>query len=161
MSNETAGKLTVGQPAPGFTLPATGARTISLKDYQGKQAVVLYFYPKDDTPGCTKEACAFRDLESSFGEVGAAILGVSTDPVDSHEAFARKFSLGFPLLADLDASVATAYGAYGSKNFYGKESVGVLRTTFVIDREGILRKIYPNVKVDQHADEVLAFLGTL
>jgi peroxiredoxin Q/BCP len=159
--SETATELKVGQPAPGFTLPATGGRTISLKDYQGKEAVVLYFYPKDDTPGCTKEACAFRDLESTFAEAGAVILGVSTDPVDSHEAFARKFSLGFPLLADLDASVATAYGAYGTKNFYGKESTGVLRTTFVIDREGILRKIYPNVKVDQHADEVLAFLRTL
>jgi thioredoxin-dependent peroxiredoxin len=161
MSSETSTKLTVGQPAPTFSLPATGNRTISLEDYKGKQAVVLYFYPKDDTPGCTTEACAFRDLESTFAEAGAAILGVSADPVDSHEAFARKFSLGFPLLADLDVAVANAYGAYGTKNLYGKVSQGVLRHTFVIDREGILRKIYPNVKVDQHADEVLAFLHTL
>jgi len=161
MSNEKVTQPPVGAPAPGFRLAATGGRTISLADYHGKQAVVLYFYPKDDTPGCTKEACAFRDLEGQFADAGAAILGVSTDPVDSHEAFARKFSLGFPLLADLDAAVATAYGAYGTKNLYGKISEGVLRTTFVIDREGIIRKIYPNVKVDQHADDVLAFLGTL
>ncbi|HVA89071.1 MAG TPA: peroxiredoxin [Chloroflexota bacterium] len=161
MSNEKPTQPSVGQPAPTFSLAATGGRTISLADYHDKQALVLYFYPKDDTPGCTKEACAFRDLEGKFADVGAAILGVSTDPVDSHEAFARKFSLGFPLLADPDASVAHAYGAYGTKNLYGKISEGVLRTTFVIDRAGIVRKVYPNVKVDQHADEVLAFLGTL
>jgi len=158
MNNETSATVAVGQPAPTFSLSATGGRTISLEDYKGKQAVVLYFYPKDDTPGCTKEACAFRDLESTFAEAGAAILGVSADPVDSHEAFARKFSLGFPLLADLDAAVADAYGTKGVDD---KGSAKVLRSTFVIDREGVLRKIYSNVKVDQHADEVLAFLHTV
>ncbi len=152
---------TIGQPAPTFTLPATGGQTVRLEDFRGKQAVVLYFYPKDDTPGCTKEACAFRDLSGDFAGSGAVILGVSADPVDSHEAFAAKFTLGFPLLADIDTQVARAYGAYGKKVFSGREYEGVLRTTFVIDREGMLRQIYPDVKVDQHAEEVLGFLGTL
>ena len=157
----TAIQPAIGRPAPSFSLPATGGQTISLDDFKGKQAVVLYFYPKDDTPGCTKEACAFRDLGSQFAGVGAAILGVSTDPVNSHEAFAAKYSLGFPLLADTDAAVATAYGVYGPKSAYGKEYVGITRSTFVIDRDGILRKVYPKVQVEQHADEVLAFLKTL
>jgi peroxiredoxin Q/BCP len=152
---------TIGQPAPTFTLPATGGETIALQDFRGKHAVVLYFYPKDDTPGCTKEACAFRDLSSDFAKAGAVILGVSADPVDSHEAFAAKFSLGFPLLADTSNDVARAYGAYGKKVYSGKEFEGVLRTTFIIDREGVIRQIYPEVKVEQHAEEVLGFLGTL
>jgi peroxiredoxin Q/BCP len=151
----------VGEPAPAFSLPATGGKTISLDDFRGKQAMVLYFYPRDDTPGCATEACAFRDLEREFAGAGAAILGVSTDPVDSHEAFARKFSLGFPLLADTDAAVSTAYGVCGPKNLYGKESISITRTTFVIDREGIVRRVYPRVKVDQHAEEVLDFLRTV
>jgi peroxiredoxin Q/BCP len=151
----------VGSPAPAFTLPATGGATISLDDYRDKQAVVLYFYPKDDTPGCTTESCAFRDLQSPFAAAGAAILGVSTDPVDSHEAFARKYSLGFPLLADVDARVCTEYGVYGPKTTYGKTSIGITRTTFVIDRQGIVRKVYPRVKVDQHAEDVLEFVRTL
>jgi peroxiredoxin Q/BCP len=159
MTSDTT--LTIGQPAPTFTLPATGGQTVRLEDFHGKQSVVLYFYPKDDTPGCTKEACAFRDLSSDFARAGAVILGVSTDPVDSHEAFAAKYSLGFPLLADTDAQVSRAYGAYGPKSSSGRQYEGVLRTTFVIDREGVLRKIYPDVKVDQHAEEVLSFLGTL
>lgn len=150
-----------GTAAPQFSLPATGGATISLDDFRGKQPVVLYFYPKDDTPGCTKEACAFRDLSGQFSLVGAAILGVSADAVDSHEAFAARYSLGFPLLADTDTSVARAYGAYGKKDPLGTGSEGVLRKTFVIDRDGILRKTYPNVKVEEHADEVLAFLKTL
>ena len=146
----------VGQPAPAFTLPTVGGQSIALADYQGKQAVVLYFYPADDTPGCTKEACSFRDLGSQFAEAGAAILGVSPDPVDSHAKFAGKYSLNFPLLADTDKAVAKAYGAWGEKTSYGKTSQGILRTTFVIDRKGIIQKVFPKVKVDQHGDEVLA-----
>ena len=145
----------VGQPAPAFTLPTPGGQSLSLADFKGKQAVVLYFYPADDTPGCTKEACSFRDLGSQFAEAGAAILGVSPDPVESHAKFAGKYSLNFPLLADTDTAVARAYGAWGEKTSYGKTSVGILRTTFVIDRQGVIRKIFPKVKVDQHGDEVL------
>jgi peroxiredoxin Q/BCP len=157
----TTAQPAVGQPAPSFSLPATDGRTVSLDDFRSKEAVVLYFYPKDDTPGCTKEACAFRDLGGDFARAGAAILGVSPDSVASHEQFAGKFGLTFPLLADADAAVATAYGAYGPKMSYGKESVGIIRSTFVIDRDGIIRNVYPNVKVEQHADEVLAFVRSL
>ena len=145
----------IGQPAPSFSLATTGGKTISLDDYKGKHAVVLYFYPEDDTSGCTKEACAFRDLGSQFAEAGAVILGVSPDPVESHAKFAGKYSLNFPLLADTDTSVTKAYGAWGEKISNGKPTIGLIRTTFVIDREGIVRKVYPRVKVDQHADEVL------
>jgi peroxiredoxin Q/BCP len=150
-----------GQAAPAFTLPTTGGKNINLSDFKGHQAVVLYFYPKDDTPGCTKEACSFRDLGSQFAEAGAAILGVSADPVDSHEQFVGKFSLNFPLLADTDTSVCQAYGVWGEKSRYGKTFLGVTRTTFVIDREGIVRKVYPKVSVDQHADEVLQMVRSL
>ncbi len=150
-----------GQAAPKFTLPTADDQSISLDDYKGKQVVVLYFYPKDDTPGCTKEACAFRDLGSQFADAGAVVLGVSPDPVDSHARFAGKFSLNFPLLADADATVAKAYGAWGEKTNYGKTSMGILRTTFVIDRQGVIRKIFPRVKVDQHADEVLEVVRSL
>ena len=151
----------VDQAAPEFTLPTTGGQSISLDDYKGKQAVVLYFYPKDDTPGCTKEACAFRDLGSQFADAGAVILGVSPDPVESHARFAGKFSLNFPLLADADATVAKAYGAWGEKTNYGKTSMWIIRSTFVIDRQGIVRKVFPQVKVDQHADEVLEIVRSL
>ena len=151
----------VGQPAPSFSLSAAGGRAISLDDFRGTQDVVLYFYPKDDTPGCTKEACAFRDLGAEFEAAGAVILGVSPDDVSSHDAFAAKYSLGFPLLADTDAAVATAYGVYGPKTSNGQEYVGITRSTFVIDRDGVIRKVYPNVKVDQHVDEVLAFVRSL
>ena len=150
-----------GQPAPSFSLPTTGGKTISLADFTGKQAVVLYFYPEDDTPGCTKEACAFRDLGSQFAEAGAVILGVSTDSVSSHEQFAGKFGLNFPLLADTDTAVSTAYGTWGEKNLYGRKSIGMTRATFVIDREGIVRKVFPRVKVDQHADAVLEAVRSL
>ena len=154
-------RIAIGQRAPEFSLDATGGRQISLGEFQGKQAVVLYFYPKDDTPGCTTEACAFRDLSARFAEAGATILGISPDTVASHEAFAAKHALPFPLLADPDHAVAAAYGVYGEKTLYGKQSMGIIRSTFVIDRGGIVRKIYSQVKVADHAEEVLAFLGTL
>ena len=148
-----------GEMAPEFSLPTqTGASPVSLADFRGKKSVVLYFYPKDDTPGCTAESCSFRDMRSEFEEAGAEILGVSLDDVDSHRQFADKYRLPFPLLADTDAAVSTAYGVYKEKNLYGKKSMGIERTTFVIDPEGRVAKVYPRVKVDQHTDEVLAFL---
>ncbi|HVK03938.1 MAG TPA: thioredoxin-dependent thiol peroxidase [Armatimonadaceae bacterium] len=148
-----------GDVAPEFSLPTqTGDAPVSLADFRGKKSVVLYFYPKDDTPGCTAESCAFRDMRGEFEEAGAEILGVSLDDVDSHRKFAEKYRLPFPLLADTDAAVSTAYGVYKEKNLYGKKSMGIERTTFVIDRDGRVARVYPRVKVDQHADEVLAFL---
>ena len=148
-----------GEMAPDFELPTqTSDKPIRLSDYKGKQSVVLYFYPKDDTPGCTTESCNFRDMTPDYEEVGAAILGISLDDVDSHRKFADKYKLPFPLLADTDTKVSTAYGVYKEKNLYGKKSMGIERTTFVIDREGMIAKVFPRVKVDQHGDEVLAFL---
>lgn len=153
--------LSEGQKAPDFTLPATGGRTISLADYLGKNTVVLYWYPKDDTPGCTKEACFFRDMEAEFASVGAVILGVSLDSIKSHEKFAEKYNLPFPLLADEDKTVSTAYGVFKEKSMYGKTFLGIERTTFVIDKEGIIRKIWPKVKVEGHIDQVLDFIRGL
>jgi peroxiredoxin Q/BCP len=148
-----------GEMAPDFELATqTSDKPIRLSDYRGKQSVVLYFYPKDDTPGCTTESCTFRDMIPDYEEVGAAILGVSLDDVDSHRKFAEKYKLPFPLLADTDTKVSTAYGVYKEKNLYGKKSMGIERTTFVINRDGKIAKVFPRVKVDQHGDEVLAFL---
>ena len=149
----------IGKPAPDFTLPSTSGEPVSLKQYKNKKTVVLYFYPKDETPGCTREACGFRDLTPQFEERGAVILGVSTDPVDSHLKFRDKHHLPFPLLADEDASVSKAYGVYKQKNLYGKKYLGIERTTFVIDRTGRIAQIYPKVKVDGHVQDVLEFLG--
>lgn len=153
--------LKEGQLAPDFTLPAAGGQTISLSDYRGKQSVILYFYPKDDTPGCTKEACSFRDVKAEFEQVGAAILGVSVDSVKSHEKFAEKYHLPFPLLADEDQSVVNSYGVWKEKSMYGKTYMGTERTTFAIDKDGIIRKIWPKVKVEGHTDEVLDFVRGL
>ena len=153
--------LTEGEKAPDFTLPATGGKTISLMDYAGKKAVVLYFYPKDDTPGCTKEACFFRDIQAEFDAAGAAILGVSVDSVRSHEKFAEKYHLPFPLLSDEDKTVVNAYGVWKQKSNYGKTYFGTERTTFLIDREGVIRKIWPEVKVEGHVDEVLEAVRAL
>ncbi|MCC7107065.1 MAG: thioredoxin-dependent thiol peroxidase [Chloroflexi bacterium] len=149
----------VGSQAPMFRLPSSGGGEVSLDDFRGKQAVVLYFYPRDDTPGCTREACAFRDLKGEFERKGAAILGVSTDNVASHDRFSGKFGLNFPLLADIDASVSRAYGVYGPKQMMGKRFQGIHRTTFVIDKDGRVKAVFPDVKVDGHADEVMAALG--
>ena len=153
---------TEGQTAPAFSLMTqTGNEPVSLSDFTGKQAVVLYFYPKDDTPGCTTQSCTFRDMSAEYENAGAAILGVSLDDVDSHKAFAEKFRLPFPLLADTDHTVSEAYGVYKEKNLYGKKSMGIERTTFVIDKNGVIAKVFPRVKVDLHGDEVLAFLKQL
>ncbi|MGD9519269.1 MAG: thioredoxin-dependent thiol peroxidase [Armatimonadota bacterium] len=150
-----------GKKAPQFTLPASTGQRISLKDYRGKSHVVLYFYPRDMTPGCTKEACSFRDLGKEFAAAGAVILGVSTDDLSSHEKFTKAHHLTFPLLSDNDAKVSTKYGVYKEKNMYGRKVMGIERTTFVIDREGVVRRIWRKVKVERHADEVLDFVRNL
>ncbi len=149
----------IGRPAPDFALPSTTGETITLKQYKGKKTVVLYFYPKDETPGCIKEACGFRDLAAEFEKVNTVILGVSNDPMESHLAFRDKHKLPFPLLADVDATVSKQYGVYKQKNLYGKKILGIERTTFVIDRTGRIAQIYPKVKVDGHVQDLLEFLS--
>ena len=147
--------LKEGDKAPDFSLPATDGKTFSLKDLAGKK-VVLYFYPKDMTPGCTKEACDFRDDHSALQKAGAVVLGVSADTVQSHEKFRQKYELPFPLLSDADLKVSTDYGTWGKKKLYGREFMGMIRSTFLIDEKGKIAKIWPKVKVDQHSQEVLA-----
>jgi peroxiredoxin Q/BCP len=149
-----------GETAPDFTLAADDGRQVKLSDLRGKP-VVLYFYPKDDTPGCTKEACAFRDRTAELKAQGAVVLGVSPDDVESHGRFRDKFSLNFPLLADLGHQVAERYGAWREKNMYGKVSMGVQRSTFVIDGEGKVRKVWKKVNVDGHDQQVLDALAAL
>ena len=148
----------IGKPAPDFSLPSSSGETVTLKQFKGKKTVILYFYPKDETPGCTKEACGFRDLSADFEKVDAVILGVSPDAIDSHQKFATKHKLLFPLLSDPDSAVAKAYGVWKQKNLYGKKYMGVERTTFVIDRTGRIAQIYPKVKVEGHVADVLGFL---
>ncbi|HEY6547103.1 MAG TPA: thioredoxin-dependent thiol peroxidase [Vicinamibacteria bacterium] len=149
-----------GKKAPDFTLESSAGGSLSLKELRGK-TVVLYFYPKDDTPGCTREACAFRDSQAALKKKGAVVLGVSGDSLPSHEKFKAKYKLNFPLLSDPDKAVAKKYGAWGEKVLYGKKTVGMIRSTFVIDGEGVVRKVFPRVRVDGHADQVLAALGEL
>jgi peroxiredoxin Q/BCP len=146
--------LAVGDKAPDFTLPADGGGEVSLKALKGK-TVVLYFYPRDDTPGCTTEACAFRDALPDFSKVKATVIGVSKDTVASHDKFKTKFKLPFPLASDADGKVCEAYGAWGEKSMYGKKYMGIERSTFLIDGKGIVRNIWRKVKVDGHAAEVL------
>lgn len=149
----------IGKPAPDFTLPSTTGETISLKQFKGKKTVVLYFYPKDETPGCTREACAFRDAFADLDRQGVVLLGVSTDNMDSHLAFRDHHKLPFPLLSDEDASVSKLYGVYKQKNLYGKKYMGIERTTFVIDKTGRIAQIWPKVKVDGHIQDVLEFVA--
>ncbi len=148
----------IGKTAPDFTLPSTTGENISLKQFKGKKTVVLYFYPKDETPGCTREACDFRDTFAEFEKHNTVILGVSTDGMESHQHFREKQHLPFPLLADEDASVSKMYGVYKQKNLYGKKSMGIERTTFVIDRTGRIAQIYPKVKVEGHVADLLEFV---
>ena len=150
--------ITDGTMAPSFKLKSDDGKTYSLSDYDGKKEVVLYFYPKDDTPGCTKEACAFRDNLSSLNKAGVQVLGVSMDDVDSHGKFREKYSLNFPLLADTDGKVSKEYGVYKLKNNYGKKYWGIERSTFVIDTEGRIKKAIRRVQVDGHVDEVRRYL---
>jgi peroxiredoxin Q/BCP len=152
-------ELKAGDRAPSFSLPSTGGDRISLKDYAGKKNVILYFYPKDDTPGCTKEACSFRDESSRFRTKDAVVLGVSLDGLDSHERFARKYGLSFPLLSDENAAVSKAYGTYKEKNMYGRRFWGIERSTFLIGKDGKIKEIFRKVKVDGHSEAVLEGLS--
>jgi len=154
------------QPAPDFTLPAVGSDDVvhngqvQLSALRGKN-IVLYFYPKDDTPGCTKEACSFRDANHLMQKRGIVVLGVSTDDVPSHQKFAEKYGLPFPLLSDTDTSVSQLYGVYGEKNMYGKKYMGVNRETFLIDKDGVVRKAWHKVNPEEHANEVLETVDSL
>jgi peroxiredoxin Q/BCP len=152
--------------APDFTLPAVGNDDIvkngrvHLADLKG-HIVVLYFYPKDDTPGCTAEACSFRDANHEMQKRGVVVLGVSADDIDSHRKFADKYGLSFPLLADTDTTVSQLYGVWKEKNYAGKTYMGVNRETFLIDKDGIVRKVWPKVKAAEHAQEVLETIESL
>ena len=149
-------ELKQGDQAPDFTLPTDGGGTVSLKQLRGKP-VILYFYPKDDTPGCTRQASSFRDHYGSISKK-AVLLGVSLDDAESHQKFKRKFKLPFPLLVDSRAAVSKAYGVYKEKNMYGRKFWGIERTTYVIDPDGVIKAVFPRVKVDGHTREVLEAL---
>lgn len=151
-------ELAPGAKAPAFTALADSGETVSLKDFKGRP-VVLYFYPKDDTSGCTTEACEFRDSWRAVQATGAAVLGVSPDGVASHQKFKKKYELPFTLLVDEDHAVAEAYGAWGEKSMYGRKYFGVLRKTFLIDGRGRITHVFPKVKPRGHAAEVLAALA--
>lgn len=146
--------LKEGTTAPDFTLKDANGEAVRLKDLRG-QKVVLYFYPKDDTPGCTKEACSFRDAFADYKKRNIKVLGVSLDSEASHKKFAAKYKLPFTLLADPDHAIADAYGVYGQKKFMGRTYMGVKRMTFLIDEKGKVKKVFEKVKPDQHASEVL------
>lgn len=148
-------ELKIGDPAPAFSLPATNGKTVSLKDFRGS-TVVIYFYPKDDTPGCTTEACSFRDSIKTFADRGVVVLGVSPDGMARHENFSEKFGLPFLLLSDEKKLVCQAYGVWIKKMNCGKEYLGVARTTFIINGKGKITHIFPKVKPDGHAAEILA-----
>jgi peroxiredoxin Q/BCP len=152
--------LETGKRAPDFTLESDRGAKVKLSSFRGKP-VVLYFYPKDDTPGCTKEACSFRDRKEELADLGAVVLGVSPDDVASHRRFRDKFSLNFPLLADPELKVSEKYGAWGEKNLYGKTSLGIRRSTYLIDTQGVIRKVWTNVKTEGHDEQVVAALKEL
>ena len=153
-----ANKLKEGDKAPDFTVNDGEGKTVRLKDLKGKK-FVLYFYPKDDTPGCTKEACSFRDSWSKFKRRGIEVFGVSLDSEKSHQKFTEKYSLPFRLLADTDRKLSESYGTYGQKKFMGREYMGNHRMTFLIDEKGRIKKIFEKVKPEDHAEEVLAAFG--
>lgn len=146
-----------GSKAPAFKLSDDSGKTVSLSDFKGKK-VILYFYPKDSTPGCTTESCDFRDNLNRFVKSGAAVLGISADSVESHKRFKEKQGLNFPLLSDPDHKALDAYGVWQEKSLYGRKFMGIVRTTFVIDGEGRIARVFPKVKVNGHVDEVLAAL---
>jgi len=157
MATDPILKLKEGDSAPDFSAATNGGSSISLAELKGKP-VILYFYPRDDTPGCTKEACAFRDNFVAFKKKGAVVLGVSIDPVKAHDKFVEKYKLPFTLLADVDKKIVEAYGVWGQKTFMGRKYMGVHRVTFLIGPDGQIKKIWPKVKPDEHAEEVLAVL---
>ena len=158
MSKAASAGPKLGQKAPDFTVSNDAGQKTKLSELKGKK-VVLYFYPKDDTPGCTVEACAFRDGITEIKKRGAIVLGVSADSVESHMKFKNKFDLNFPLLADTDKKIIEAYGVWKEKSMYGKKYMGIERTTFVIDEQGKIRHIFPKVKVQEHYDEVIEALA--
>ena len=146
--------IEVGAPAPDFSLPASGGRNVSLKDLKGKP-FVLYFYPRADTPGCTKEACAFEEALPQLGKIGVTVIGVSKDKMKPIEKFAEKYNLTFPLASDPESKTIDAYGAWQEKSMYGKKYMGIERSTVLVDAKGKIAKIWPKVKVEGHAVEVL------
>lgn len=150
--------LKEGDKAPQFTSRDQNGNEVKLSDHKGKR-VVLYFYPKDDTPGCTKEACSFRDADEVYSKKGIKVFGVSTDSEKSHQKFISKFQLPFDLLADTDKDIVEKYGVWGEKSMYGKKYMGTLRKTFLIDEDGKIAKIFDKVNVSEHADEVLKAFG--
>lgn len=152
--------IDVGEPAPSFTLPDQDGEQVALDDLRGRP-VVLYFYPKDDTPGCTTQACGIRDEWAEFEATGAAVFGISPDDVDSHARFAAKYDLPHRLLADPDRQMIDAYDAWGTKKMYGKQFEGVIRSTVLVDREGNVAAVWPKVKPKEHADQVLAAIAEL
>ncbi len=151
-------KLQEGVKAPEFKLPSSEGKEISLKSFKGKKRVVLYFYPKDNTPGCTVQACGFRDKIKPIEKLDAVILGVSPDDLEKHEKFINKFDLPFTLLSDEEKGMLKDYGVWVKKNMYGKEYMGVARTTFIIGKDGKIEKIYEKVKPEGHNEEVIDFL---
>jgi len=157
MGKQVELKLKEGDLAPNFTARTNGGGKVSLSEFRGKN-VILYFYPRDNTPGCTKEACAFRDESAAFKKKGAVVLGVSTDSAKSHDRFAAAYKLPFTLVADEDKKIVRAYGAWGQKKFMGRTYAGTYRVTFLIGPDGRIRKIWPAVKPAEHAKEILAAL---
>jgi peroxiredoxin Q/BCP len=152
--------LKVGNKAPEFSLPANNGKRVRLRDFRGKN-VVLYFYPKDETPGCTREACSFQEQLSALSEKGAIVLGVSADSVESHRAFAQHYGLTFLLLSDESKTVLKKYGVWKKKTMFGKTFMGIERTTFLIDAQGRIARVFPRVRVETHVEEVLRTLETL
>jgi thioredoxin-dependent peroxiredoxin len=152
-------RLGPGDRAPAFTLPDQDGTKVALRDFKGTP-VVVYFYPADDTPGCTKEACQFNDNLRAFSRSGAVVLGISPDGAEKHKAFRKKYGLRFALLSDTDHAVMERYGAWGEKTLYGKKSVGVIRSTFVIGANGLVQRAWYHVKADGHAEKVLAEIGS-
>ncbi|MGC8595271.1 MAG: thioredoxin-dependent thiol peroxidase [Candidatus Kryptoniota bacterium] len=150
-------KIVEGDEAPDFNLKDDSGKDVRLSSFRGKK-VVLYFYPKDNTPGCTKEACSFRDGLNEIQKRGAIVIGISTDSIESHVKFKQKYNLNFPLLSDTDKKVVSKYGVWKEKSLYGRKFMGIERTTFVIDERGRIKKIFPKVKVEGHYEEVLAEL---
>ena len=150
--------LEVGTKAPAFTLPDKDGNPVSLSDFAGKK-IVLYFYPRDNTPGCTRQACAFAGAYEDFKKIGAVVIGVSKDSAASHQKFAEKHGLPFILLSDPELTAIQAYGVWQEKKLYGKVSMGVVRSTFVIDENGVIEKVMPKVKPDTNAEEILAYLA--
>ncbi len=148
-------ELKAGDPAPDFRLPSIDGREVSLKTFRGKKNIVLFFYPKDNTPGCTQEVCSFRDELAQFKKKDTVILGISFDGLDSHKKFSQKYQLTFPLLSDENREVAAAYGVYKKKSLYGRTFMGIERSTFVIGKDGKIVRVFRKVKVDGHSKEIL------